>query len=316
MPRGMDAVTSEDPPVLEQLAPLPTAELERRAIIVQTTPIPHTREALLCALVTRLESVPRPERLLAGKPVPPHLLHTLLSSLRSLKWPSRSQRPGVNSEQYLVLSTQCARSNLGTRHPHFQIRSACDELVKWYREACDDPEFVHTAIAVTKNFAGSPHIDAFDRCPQLALALGDFSGGALCVEGEGGESLDVFDTHGRVAKVDGRRVHWVRAFRGGDRYSLIWYNTVGEGDRRPPCPICGIKGHWHNQCKLTACAECGELACPGTRGSPCAVAQPGAFAKHVLDANGRPLPKALYAKLAERHGQRHDQRHGAHLQAL
>ena len=29
------------------------------------------------------------------------------------------------------------------------------------------------------------------------------------------------------------------------------------------------------------------------------------FAEIVLDANGRPLPKAVYAKLAERHAQRH-----------
>ena len=143
------------------------------------------------------------------------------------------------------------------------------------------------------------------RSSRLRSASSREAPGALCVESEGGESIEVFDTHGRVAKVDGRRVHWVRTFHGGDRYSLIWYNTVEEGDRRPPCPISGVKGHWHNQCKLAPCSECGELACPGTRGSLCAVAQPGAFAQIVLDANGRPLPKAVYAKLAERNAQRH-----------
>ena len=28
--------------------------------------------------------------------------------------------------------------------------------------------------------------------------------------------------------MDGRRVHWVQSFRGGDRYSLIFYDTTGK----------------------------------------------------------------------------------------
>ena len=119
-------------------------------------------------------------------------------------------------------------SECGTRHPHYALRVLCEELVAWYRAlpAGGDAAFAHNAIAVTRNFVGSPPVDRFDTAPQLAVALGDFSGGELCVEGaDGARSLDVVETRGRVAKVDGRRVHWVRAFRGGERFSLIFYRT-------------------------------------------------------------------------------------------
>ena len=106
-----------------------------------------------------------------------------------------------------------------------ELRRLCEELVAWYVGACADPTFAHNAIAVTRNFVGSPHIDTHDSAPQLAVSLGSFTGGELCVEADGGDAVDVVDTRGRVAKVDGRRVHWVRAFRGGERFSLIFYHA-------------------------------------------------------------------------------------------
>jgi hypothetical protein len=42
----------------------------------------------------------------------------------------------------------------------------------------------------------------------------------------------VVDTHNRIARVDGRYVHWVRGCGGGDRYSLIFYATIGKGTAR------------------------------------------------------------------------------------
>jgi hypothetical protein len=38
------------------------------------------------------------------------------------------------------------------------------------------------AIAVTRGFRGSPHVDARDTSHQYVLALGEFRGGRLCVE--------------------------------------------------------------------------------------------------------------------------------------
>ena len=42
--------------------------------------------------------------------------------------------------------------------------------------------------------------------------------------GSDGDAVEVVETRGAVASVDGRRVHWARTFR-GERFSLIWYTT-------------------------------------------------------------------------------------------
>ena len=95
------------------------------------------------------------------------------------------------------------------------------------------PDFAYSGVAVTKNFVASPHIDERDRAHQYAVSLGDFTGGDLCVdsiEADGAHMVAVVETKNRIARIDGRCVHWVRSFAGGDRYSLIFYDT---SDRQP-----------------------------------------------------------------------------------
>lgn len=69
--------------------------------------------------------------------------------------------------------------------------------------------------------------------------------GELCVEGRNHEQqqqqeddeveetiitdyINVINTRNRIAKVDGRNIHWVRSWKGGDRYSLIFYDTTSR----------------------------------------------------------------------------------------
>jgi hypothetical protein len=95
-------------------------------------------------------------------------------------------------------------------------------------------------------FAGSPHIDSGDNNDQHAISLGGLArGGQLCVESEDHRTVAQVDTHCKLARVDGRFVHWVRRFSGGERYSLIFYMTSGDGnpreravhtDFKPMCP--------------------------------------------------------------------------------
>ena len=47
----------------------------------------------------------------------------------------------------------------------------------------------------------------------------------MCVEC-GARELASIDTHGRMAKVDGRFPHWVTPYE-GERFSLIYYTTEG-----------------------------------------------------------------------------------------
>ena len=91
-----------------------------------------------------------------------------------------------------------------------------------------DREFAsrYTAIAFTHNFQGSPHIDTQNIGPFYGLGLGDYrNGGELCVE-SGVREVSYCDTHGRLAKVDGRYPHWVAPYD-GTRFSVIYYQTLG-----------------------------------------------------------------------------------------
>ena len=100
--------------------------------------------------------------------------------------------------------------------------------------AATDADFASrvTAIAFTKNFIGSCHIDTQNTGPFYGLALGDFvaPGGALCVEISAREVAHV-DTRHRLGKVDGRFPHWVAQYE-GNRYSVIFYQTRGEDIQR------------------------------------------------------------------------------------
>jgi hypothetical protein len=92
-----------------------------------------------------------------------------------------------------------------------------------------DPSYAdaYTAIAVTKQFQGSPHIDTENVAPFYGLGLGEYTGGFVCVESEDGMGVYEVDTQGRLGKVDGRRPHWVSPHE-GERYSIIYYQTSGD----------------------------------------------------------------------------------------
>ena len=180
---------------------------------------------------------PRQERLYKGRVVPESIRDNLVHLLKSVRWPAESHRKGLTSDNYLVLQTNITKDRF-----YNDLRLGCRELMDWV-----DPNYYYSGIAVTKNFVASPHIDDRDQSFQYAVSLGEFNegGGELCVEGNnnnnnnnngGGDHGDgdgrvdyvnVVETRNRIAKVDGRNVHWVRSWNGtADRYSLIFYDTT------------------------------------------------------------------------------------------
>ena len=219
------AFRPSDPPLAEQLRPLPTAELARRALRrLPGAALEPRHDQVLAAAVRAYEHQPRAEVRRRGEPLPPALATALVDELRALRW-DRNQRPALQSDGYLVLNRWESPAAGGTGHPHYELRRLCDEVLTFARaRGVAAPGFAYTAIAVTRSFVGSPHIDTFDTAEQLAVALGDFEGGELCVESADGDAIEVVETRGAVASVDGRRVHWARTFR-GERFSLIWYTT-------------------------------------------------------------------------------------------
>lgn len=234
-----------DPPLVEQLRPLSDVELRRRIgmlarmevnapdeIDAESVPnmIKEAPEAAyvgarkeLEAAVLAYERCPRQIQHAQGSLLPETLAEELLAELEVLRWPAKNHRPVLTSDRYLVLLSSVTKDCYG------KLRRLCTKLMSWAA-----PGSQYSAIAVTKNFIASPHIDDRDRCPQYAVSLGDFSGGELCVDGtdeDGNHIMFVVETKNRIARIDGRRVHWVRTFSGGDRYSLIFYDT---SDHRPP----------------------------------------------------------------------------------
>lgn len=229
-----------DPPLSDQLRPLSTEELQARikrlcgvrASAETTLPSNDTNpismhdqhdEALKQAVVA-IESVGRTEIRHEGRLIPVELRDRLLLLLQNLRWSVPNQRAGLSAERYLVLLTSVTNDLF-----YQDLRDACRAVMDWA-----DPCYYYSGIAVTKNFVSSPHIDDRDQTFQYAISLGDFcAGGELCVDGLDGDNrgvIHVVSTHNRIARTDGRHVHWVRTWEGGDRYSLIFYDT---SDRHP-----------------------------------------------------------------------------------
>jgi hypothetical protein len=187
-----------------------------------------------------------------GVVLDPTLLKELLDEMEAIRWPRTTrERPKIASEGYVILqrpppstatttttttttsgpetSTTTANNNKAKREAEklkrfFGIWSKAVEAI----ESVDE-DFARrfTALAVTKNFKGSPHIDTLNVAPFYGLSLGDFdNGGKLCVECSATCVAEI-DTRGRFAKVDGRFCHWVSDYE-GTRYSLIYYVTHGD----------------------------------------------------------------------------------------
>jgi hypothetical protein len=137
-----------------------------------------------------------------------------------------------------------------------------------------DPSFADsfTALAVTSQFEGSPHIDKRNVGPFYGLALGDFAAktdsendddddddeagqqggrggeggggggrgvggmvGGICVEATA-RVVAYVDTANRLGKIDGRYPHWVAPYdaENDERFSLIYYKTAGAFEPAGP----------------------------------------------------------------------------------
>ena len=194
-------------------------------------------------------------RVRGGTPLAPGMAEALLEELK--KWRKQqgniNTRPSIKATSYLILrapteweieqkkqgllSRRAAKalSKIEKHKPLWDLAYKAIELVKPH-----DPEFLKSfsALAVTYNFTGSPHIDKQNTGPFYGLSLGNFSGpvnggGCVCVEADAFTVAHV-STHNHLNKCDGRYPHWVSSYE-GDRYSLIYYATsTSNHDYIPP----------------------------------------------------------------------------------
>jgi hypothetical protein len=182
---------------------------------------------------------------LAGKAVSVGLREKLLAELRQWagQWKTyhrnQQERPSIKAEHYMILRSP---SEYGEKHAAGSRKARLaatknENNARLWRLACAamtevDPEFARrfTAIAVTRGFTGSPHIDKQNIGPFYGLALGTFAEGQGGLRVEcGARQVAEVNTRNRLGKVDGRFPHWVAPYEvGAERYSLIYYQTEGE----------------------------------------------------------------------------------------
>jgi len=226
-----------------QLEPHCTPTMRRRLALVlgeATDPATVTREEVMRRLLAYYAKAgPRLVRNVYGVPVAPALCGELLREMQA--WvkadelrPAERERPTIRAQHYMILRSPAEFTDNTTRKAVKAAHKLERYMNLWTlaRRAIEevDADFAsrYTAVAFTNNFEGSPHIDTQNIGPFYGMALGDFSegGGALCVECSAHEVAHV-DTRNRLGKVDGRYPHWVAPYT-GDRYSVIFYQTMGE----------------------------------------------------------------------------------------
>lgn len=144
------------------------------------------------------------------------------------------ERPSINAESYMILRSPAefqpgsrlaekAAAKLAEHREIWDLASNCLQSV--------DPEYAlhFSALAVTRNFRGSPHIDKQNVGPFYGLSLGDFPDGQGCIAVEcSARVVALVDTKNKLGKVDGRFPHWVTPYEGTERFSLIFYQTTGN----------------------------------------------------------------------------------------
>ena len=203
-PTPTESRVGEHPDEREIFLAWTSKALERRAIAREMT-----QEELVVDAMTRERSYIN----LRGVQVNADATSRLKDELFATKWPAQSHRKSVRSEGYIVLKRDTFSDD-----PYKSLKLACEELMQSV-----DPSFPYDSLAITSGFTSSPHVDKEDQSFQYSMSFGDFSGGGeLCVESRDGTTRYAIDTRERLAKFDGRSVHWVRSFS-GKRFSVVWY---------------------------------------------------------------------------------------------
>ena len=255
------SAAERDPTLLRsQLEPWPTTALRRRLVAdfgeEPSCPETFTRADVMGRLLDLYEeelndrTVVRVE----GTPVDENILRDLRAALADWRqgWNDGNQeRVSINAENYMILTSPASWTELGLKK-----RAKAAAKLEKHRKVWElaqaamtsvDAEFAssYTALAVTHNFRGSPHIDKQNLAPFYGLSVGDFEDGTGGVMVEcSARVLAHVNTKNRLGKVDGRYPHWVVPYdEEKDRYSLIFYQTMGRSFQPPGAAIfCVPKG--------------------------------------------------------------------------
>jgi len=157
---------------------------------------------------------------------------SILQCLETTKFPKNTSRKNVGNSYIecfaLGLVPYRGQKSLGGKlkgpsrwnKKHPELLELVQNLIK-----TNQPGFEYTTIQINKNIQSLPHIDKNNMGSSYIIALGNYEGGKLVLEG------DEFDIKNTWLKFDGRLGHWVKPFT-GTRYSLVYFTHTFK----PPCP--------------------------------------------------------------------------------
>jgi len=157
---------------------------------------------------------------------PPNMKEIKIETLKHLentKFPITNSRKNISQKglEAFVLGDVNYRGqaflDYKTRGPS-KYNKKFPELYKILKKLMNfyDPDFTFTTIQVNKNILSPPHVDKNNVGPSYIIALGDFEGGKLVIEGK------EYNIKNRFKKFDGTLGHWVTPFK-GTRYSLVFF---------------------------------------------------------------------------------------------
>ena len=224
------SAAERDPSLLRsQLEPWSTTALRRRLVAdfgdrassPENFPRADVMKRLLQLYQEEDEGTNAPRTVIqaSGTLIDESLREKLLLVLKRWKdgWVGKNlERTSIRAENYMILTSPESWVPLGRKK-----RQKAEAKLKAHQEIWDlaktamasvDDEFAskYSALAVTHNFQGSPHIDRQNIGPFYGLSLGDFDDktGGIMVECSARVVAHV-NTKNRLGKVDGRFSHWV-----------------------------------------------------------------------------------------------------------
>jgi hypothetical protein len=159
-------------------------------------------------------------------------IQNVLYELEQIKFPTCTSRKNISNKgiEAFVLGDVNYRGqalvNFKTRGPsryNKKFKSLYNSLRKLISH--HDPDFIYTTIQVNKNVFCEPHVDKNNVGPSYVIALGDFIGGNIVVEGK------EINIHNKMFQFNGTKGHWITPFT-GTRYSIVFF----EHTFKPPHP--------------------------------------------------------------------------------
>ena len=158
------------------------------------------------------------------------MLDKILIQLEQINFPINKTRTNISDKKQLSFCLGDVNYR-GQASLNYQTRGSSrynkkfPELYKLLVEYANQQGLHYTTIQINKNVKSLPHIDKNNVGLSTIIALGNFTGGELIIEGVS------HNIHNVLFEFDGKKGHWVNSFD-GTRYSIIFFTHTFK----PPNP--------------------------------------------------------------------------------